>query len=146
MPVDWRSGYVFPETISPVAIILDLSKSDVDAAQVRTDLEGIEGISVTGSIKHLVEIRPPSCNKSTALIQVARNLGISRDQVLTIGDNDNDCEMLEWAGIGVSVTGASQRAIESSRYTCRHGVVEGVIEILRLVIQSNRYLPVLQSL
>ena len=146
MSVDWRTRYESREEISPVAMIVDLSKSNVDPAQLRRDLKCIEQISITGSNKNLIEIRPSGSNKSTALAQLANNLGISRDEILTIGDNDNDCEMLAWAGIGVSVAGASQNAVESSRYTCRHGVVAGVIEILRLVIQSKRYLRVLQSL
>jgi Cof subfamily protein (haloacid dehalogenase superfamily) len=107
--------------------------------RLRLQLESIEEISCTKSSGQYIEIRPRGVNKGEALRDVARHLNISLDRTLTLGDNDNDAEMLALAGIGVSVMGASRIALESSRYVCRHGAAEGAVEIMRLLKHAKRF-------
>ena len=57
---------------------------------------------------------------------------LSKEQILAMGDNDNDASMLSWAGIGVAVESASDLAKKESNYIAK-GVIEGAIEVLRLV-------------
>lgn len=49
----------------------------------------------------LLDVLHPEVSKGTGLAAVAAEYGISRDEVLAIGDNFNDIEMLEYAGTGV---------------------------------------------
>jgi Cof subfamily protein (haloacid dehalogenase superfamily) len=49
----------------------------------------------------LVDITSPAATKGHALRSCARALGLERDQVMAIGDNFNDLEMLEFAGTPV---------------------------------------------
>jgi Cof subfamily protein (haloacid dehalogenase superfamily) len=49
----------------------------------------------------LVDITSPTATKGHALESCARSLGLERDQVMAIGDNFNDLEMLEFAGTPV---------------------------------------------
>jgi Cof subfamily protein (haloacid dehalogenase superfamily) len=49
----------------------------------------------------LVDITAPDANKGRALAWRAEQLGISRDAIMAVGDNFNDVEMLEAAGIAV---------------------------------------------
>jgi 5-amino-6-(5-phospho-D-ribitylamino)uracil phosphatase len=44
-----------------------------------------------------------SCSKATALKALAHTYNISMDQVMTIGDGINDCEMIQAAGWGVAM-------------------------------------------
>jgi Cof subfamily protein (haloacid dehalogenase superfamily) len=55
----------------------------------------------------LVDVAAPHTNKGTALESLAALLGIDRREVMAVGDNFNDREMLEWAGIGVVMGNAS---------------------------------------
>jgi len=129
-----------PVALEPIAVLLDvheLTSSGVD--HVRADLEELQGLTVTQSSRTYLEIRPIGANKATAISIIAASLQIDRADVLTIGDNDNDAEMLQWAGIGVAVAGASKAALRSSRYFCRHGVELGVVEVLRTVRQAKRF-------
>ncbi|MGD0581221.1 MAG: HAD-IIB family hydrolase, partial [Bryobacteraceae bacterium] len=96
-------------------------------------------VSCTASGTRYIEVRPVGSDKGAALARAAELLGILREQVLAIGDSDNDVEMLRWAGVGVSVAGASAMALAGSRFVCRHAVVAGVIEVLRLIRQARRY-------
>ncbi len=49
----------------------------------------------------LIDVISPGCTKGSTLAEYVRRRGWSRDQVMAIGDNLNDVEMLEYAGIPV---------------------------------------------
>ena len=49
----------------------------------------------------LVDVTSPIATKGHALESCAQSLGLSREQVMAIGDNFNDLEMLEFAGTPV---------------------------------------------
>jgi hypothetical protein len=104
-------------------------------------LSRIPSLSCTTSGYSYLEVRPAGVNKGLGLSVAAEHLGLDRSEVLAVGDNDNDAEMLNWAGIGVAVSSASQTAISNSRYVCGngHGVLAGAVEVMRLVNQAKRY-------
>ena len=49
----------------------------------------------------------PTCSKASALAEWAGRLGIAREEILAIGDNLNDREMLDFAGLAVVMGNAS---------------------------------------
>lgn len=62
----------------------------------------------------LLEGLPAGINKATGLAWLAQHLGVERDQVLAIGDNDNDITMLQWAGVSVAIEGGSPGALAAA--------------------------------
>ncbi len=57
---------------------------------------------LTKSVATFFEATNPIANKGTAVKHLAENiLGFDRGEVMTVGDNFNDLEMIEYAGIGV---------------------------------------------
>jgi Cof subfamily protein (haloacid dehalogenase superfamily) len=66
-------------------------------------------LHITTSIPIFLETTNPAVNKSTAIDYVARELlNIDASQIMTIGDNYNDVEMLAYAGWGVAMGNAPQ--------------------------------------
>lgn len=64
----------------------------------------------------ILDILPPGCSKGTALRRLAERRGISRGEILAIGDNWNDLEMLEFAGqAAVMANGAPDLVAEARR-------------------------------
>jgi Cof subfamily protein (haloacid dehalogenase superfamily) len=61
----------------------------------------------------LIDVTAPSATKGRALAWRAAQLGLSREEVMAVGDNYNDLEMLEFAGLPVvmanSVAGLTER-------------------------------------
>jgi Cof subfamily protein (haloacid dehalogenase superfamily) len=61
----------------------------------------------------LIDVTAPSATKGRALAWRAAQLGLSREEVMAVGDNYNDLEMLEFAGLPVvmanSVAGLTGR-------------------------------------
>jgi 5-amino-6-(5-phospho-D-ribitylamino)uracil phosphatase len=55
----------------------------------------------------LVDVNGAGCSKGTTLARWTATRGISRDEVMAVGDNLNDVEMLEAAGVAVVMGNAS---------------------------------------
>ncbi|HWT66917.1 MAG TPA: Cof-type HAD-IIB family hydrolase [Terracidiphilus sp.] len=56
----------------------------------------------------ILDLMPPGVSKGWALSRLAARLGIDRKEVMSIGDNWNDVDMLEWAGQPVLMGNASE--------------------------------------
>ena len=56
----------------------------------------------------ILDLLPPGCSKGAALDILAQIRGLERGQIMAIGDNLNDLEMLEYAGHAVVMANASQ--------------------------------------
>jgi hypothetical protein len=55
----------------------------------------------------ILDLLPVGVSKGAALKKLAARLGVERNEVMAIGDNWNDVEMLEWAGQGVIMGNAA---------------------------------------
>jgi len=139
IPVQWQDKYTEAETVAPCAILIDTSRDPEAETILSAELMRIKNISVIENKQHYIEIRPQGSNKGAALECLVSFLGLAREEVLAFGDDDNDAEMLSWAGIGVAVSGASAIAQAHSSYVCRHDIEAGAVEVLRLVRNARRY-------
>jgi len=83
-----------------------------DRARVVAEMEAVFAgrINVIPSHPYLVEGLPAGVDKGCGLAWLANYYHIPADQVLAVGDNDNDVPMLQWAGLGVAVGNASPMA------------------------------------
>ena len=104
-----------------------------------TEVPRPDGVNLTSSGTGYVEVRPEGIDKGTALRNIGKRLGIAREQVLAIGDNDNDCEMLGWAGLSVVPANASPHAKSVASLISAHDEFHCVIETLRLVLDARRF-------
>jgi hypothetical protein len=90
--------------------LLALSQNAAHIDALYTDLRARyepEEVYLTKSIATFFEATNPLVNKGTAVQYVAEELlGLAPHQVLAIGDNFNDVEMLQYAGIGVAMGNA----------------------------------------
>jgi Cof subfamily protein (haloacid dehalogenase superfamily) len=59
----------------------------------------------------ILDLLPPGCSKGAALDSLARIRGLERNQIMAIGDNLNDLEMLEYAGRAVVMANASEEVL-----------------------------------
>jgi len=78
----------------------------------------------------LVDVNAAGCSKGTTLARWALSRGVTRDAVMAVGDNLNDIEMLDFAGIAV-VMGNATNALKSRGYiqtgtNDEHGLADAV--------------------
>jgi Cof subfamily protein (haloacid dehalogenase superfamily) len=63
----------------------------------------------------ILDILPPGCSKGSALRRLASERGVKPEEVMAIGDNWNDLEMLEFAGHPVVVANGAPDLVELAR-------------------------------
>jgi len=63
----------------------------------------------------ILDLLPPGCSKGAALDSLARIRGLAPQQIMAIGDNLNDLEMLEYAGHAVVMGNASEEILALAR-------------------------------
>lgn len=60
-----------------------------------------------GPVEALLEIMNPVGSKWHSLLEYANGKGISKEQIITIGDNNNDINMIQNAGLGIAMKNSS---------------------------------------
>jgi len=74
-----------------------------------------------------LELMAPGVDKATALPALAGYFGLEVDQVLAVGDADNDVRMVELAGIGVAVSNARETVLEVADYKTERDNNDGAV-------------------
>lgn len=92
------------------------------------------GVTVLLSLPHLIEVQADGVSKSSALEYLARYLGISREDVLAVGDSLNDLDMLAWAGQSACVGNAHPEVMGRVQAVAQGFYSEGVMEIAQKFI------------
>ncbi len=77
-----------------------------DAEEVLRSAQAAEGFGVAATVYEsrdfaMIDVIHPQCSKGAALREWAALRGLAREEVMAIGDNHNDLEMLAFAGIPV---------------------------------------------
>jgi Cof subfamily protein (haloacid dehalogenase superfamily) len=88
----------------------------------------------------LLDVLHPEASKGAGLAAVAREQGVAADEVMAVGDNFNDLEMLEYAGTGVLMGNASPALLErGSFHLTATNDEDGVAEAIeRFVLNAER--------
>jgi hypothetical protein len=85
----------------------------------------------------IVDILNAGCSKGHALERWANYRGIDRSEVMAIGDNYNDIEMLTFAGHPVIMGNASDDLKQNGWTVTLHHDEHGVAAIIDQVLESN---------
>jgi hypothetical protein len=103
------------------------------AAALRREADGY-AVSLTEYTHRdfsLVDVTAPDATKGRALAWKAKQLGLSRDEVMAVGDNFNDVEMLEFAGTAVVMANAvddlKQRGWHLTGHQNEAGVASAIV-------------------
>lgn len=86
----------------------------------------------------IVDILNAGCSKGHALERWAAHRGLARDQVMAIGDNYNDIEMLTFAGHPVIMGNASEELKQSGWTITLHNDESGVAAAIEQVLGSAK--------
>jgi len=80
----------------------------------------------------------PNVSKATPLRYLAEKMGIERKEVLAIGDNYNDLEMLEFAGLGILMGNANDELKQMGFYVTASNDEDGVAQALEKSLLQDK--------
>ena len=69
-------------------------------------------------------INPPAVNKVHALSALCSLVGVDRQEVMAIGDGDNDIQMIKWAGTGIAMGHGVAECANFAAYVTSNQVIE----------------------
>ncbi|MBR3132792.1 MAG: HAD family phosphatase [Clostridia bacterium] len=122
-----QSQIIFNSITKKMRNINDIDVLDVAHMSRKTIKSGTEEVSVE---YYYTEITNKDVNKWTALEDLLNRLNIKKDEVIGIGDNINDKELVEEAGLGVAMGNSSPQIKEIADYVAPDNNSDGVAEVI----------------
>ena len=105
--------------------------SDREASrELRERWKDLDDVAVTTSVSGNAEFNAAGVDKGVGLAMLRTKLGIDRMHVIAFGDNENDLEMLEGAGIGVAMGNSKQYVKDAANEVTADNDHDGVAEFL----------------
>ena len=83
--------------------------------------------SITRSSGYFAEFNLSGATKGDALSMVSGRMGIGEDDVLAVGNGENDVSMLMRAGMSAAPADAMEEARRAAKYVCRRRNAEGAL-------------------
>lgn len=93
-------------------------------------LSRLPGVYPISTASHNIEIADTRWSKRDGLAWLCERIGIRPEEVLAIGDSDNDYEQIRWAGVGAAVKNASARVREGADVVVGSNEEDGVAQAL----------------
>ena len=87
--------------------------------------------------KGSVMVLPTGVNKATGLRALTKAAGMSCDEVVGVGDAENDHAFLDCCGIGVAVANALPMLKERADFVTKGSRGDGVIELIDMILADD---------
>lgn len=122
---------IFNRIINKLETINEIEILEVENMSRKKIKSGTEEISIG---YYYTEIMNKNINKWKALEKLIEHLGIQKEEVITIGDNVNDKEMVENAGLGIAIGNSFLSTKEIADVTVADNNSNGVAEAINKYI------------
>lgn len=99
-------------------------------AEALAEINQLPGIHITRSAENNFEIMPEGVNKGLALQELTQVMGITMDEVMAIGDSDNDSDMLRIAGMPVVMGNGDEAVKKLAKYVTDTNDNDGVAKAI----------------
>jgi len=114
------------EIIKAVAVDDDLHK----VAQAKRELRKISSVEVVSSHNNNFEVMCRDTSKGRGVEILSEFYGFSPEEIICIGDNENDLSMIKFAGLGVAMGNSNDEIKKAADYVTSTNDEDGVAEVL----------------
>lgn len=134
MPIKYRSV----EEMDPNLIISKMMMIDepnvLDAGITQIPSTFYEKYTVLRSEPFYLEVLNKAASKGQALKDLADILSLPRESIMALGDNENDRDMIVFAGIGVAMGNATKEIKAISDYVTDTNELDGVATVIEKLV------------
>lgn len=106
-------------------------------SKAKEKLRTFEDLEVVSSWPNNVEIMPAGTSKGEAVKRLAEILKIKPEEVICMGDSENDLSMIKYAGLGIAMGNAIDLIKENADYITDTNENSGVGKAIEKFILSN---------
>lgn len=112
-----------------------IQANDVRVPIIRKHLQDVHAELIEhrrwGAPYPIIEIVRKGLSKAVGIDQIAKEMGIPRERIIAFGDEDNDLEMIEYAGIGVAMSNGIDQLKNIANEITLSNNEDGVAKILQ---------------
>ena len=126
-----ESRFIFNSISRKIKVISGIDVLDVSYMSRKKIRDGTEVVEIQ---YYYTEITNENVNKWTAIEYLLSKLNIKREEVVAIGDNVNDKEMIQNAGLGIVMGNSSPQMKEIADRVVADNNTEGVLEAINKYI------------
>jgi len=116
----------------PTSLLIHAEEEKV--AIIRKHLEDVHAEMIEhrrwGAPFHIVEIVKKGLNKAVGISLIAKEMNIPRERIIAFGDEDNDLEMIDYAGIGVAMSNGIDQLKSIANAVTLSNNEDGIAELL----------------
>lgn len=125
---------VFKKKVNVYKFIF-LEKNEEKLQRVKDELENLGALDISSSWENNIEVTKKGVSKGSSLDFLCKKLDIDKNEVIAIGDNNNDISMIAYAGLGIAMKNGTDEAKEASNLVTpstndQHGVAEIIEEYM----------------
>lgn len=124
-----------------VAVLVEVPAGTGEGLLANLQAELGDRVRVTTSGGRYIEICHTLGTKLNAMAELAKLQQLKVEEIMTIGDNYNDLEMIAGAGVGVAVANAPELVRGSATFQTSLPSGQGVVEALRALTRAVRSSP-----
>ncbi|MGG5460732.1 Cof-type HAD-IIB family hydrolase [Clostridium sp. B9] len=101
-----------------------------DLFKAKEELKNYEDFEVVSSFTNNFEVMNRGTSKGNAVKVLADMLNINREEVMCLGDSENDLSMIEYAGLGVAMGNAEEFLKDKAGYVTDTNENDGVAKAI----------------
>jgi len=139
--VDSICDQLMENPIAPPKIQVQFFNKEEERKAIQQLETMVAGIRLFESEKGRLEIVSAGVSKARGLQTLGHYLGISSDQMVAIGSQDNDLDMISQVGLGVAMGNATNSVKEVADWVTRSNEQNGVAYMVREVFRKQLRLP-----
>lgn len=105
--------------------------------KIREEILSIVDVEIASSAINNIEIMDKGVSKGKAVEILSSFYNINREEIICIGDNENDVSMLKFAGLGVAMGNADDKVKSIADYVTDTNNNDGVAKVIEKFVLSN---------
>ncbi|MGX7173437.1 Cof-type HAD-IIB family hydrolase [Enterococcus ratti] len=133
-----------PAKLSDITNELVLNKAVIAYPQVELDskikeipTEFHEYYEIIKTRSMLLEFMPKGVTKASGISLLAKNLGLKQEEIMAIGDEENDLSMIKYAGLGVAMENAVSVVKKAADYVTLSNNKHGVAKVIEKFVLNE---------
>ena len=91
-------------------------------------------MGVFRSEPYFLELVPKGIDKASSLSVLLEKLGMTKDEMIAVGDGFNDLSMIQYAGLGVAMANAQEVVKENADFITLSNEEDGVAHVVEKFI------------
>lgn len=133
---DWNEIFNVNELDILKAVAFDDDIEKIKRA--KQEIKSLGKYEVVSSLVNNFEVMNKNVSKGRAVEMLASYYNLSKDEIITIGDNENDLSMIEYAGLGVAMKNGEEIVKNKAKYITSTNDEDGVKEVIeKFILNEN---------